>query len=96
MHAERPFDAVLDYLWGPPAERVLEALSASHPSAHYHPTRFVQIGSMAGPTLTLPAGILRGTGIVISGVGLGSVPPEVMARSRAEALAPVVRDGGLG
>ncbi len=77
---------MLDYLWGPPAEQVLEALSASHSSAHYHRTHFIQIGSMAGPTLTLPAGILRGNGIVISGVGLGSVPPEVMGRSRAEAL----------
>jgi NADPH:quinone reductase-like Zn-dependent oxidoreductase len=86
MHAERPFHAVLDYLWGTPAERVLTALSGSHPSAHYHLTRFVQIGSMAGPTLTLPAGILRGNGIVISGIGLGSVPPEVLAKARAEAL----------
>ncbi|WP_123026079.1 quinone oxidoreductase family protein [Mycolicibacterium stellerae] len=86
MHSERPFDAVLDYLWGLPAERVLEALSTSHPSAHYHRTRFVQIGSMAGLTITLPAGILRGNGIVMSGVGIGSVPPEVMGRVRAEAL----------
>ena len=86
MHNERPFDAVLDYLWGPPAERVLDALSASHPSTHYHLTRFIQIGSMAGPTMTLPAGILRGNGIVMSGVGLGSVPPEVMGRVRAQAL----------
>jgi NADPH:quinone reductase-like Zn-dependent oxidoreductase len=86
MHAERPFDAVLDYLWGPPAEQVLEALSDSHSSAHYHLTRFVQIGSMAGPNITLPAGILRGNGITISGVGLGSVPPDVMGRVRAEAL----------
>jgi hypothetical protein len=38
---------------------------------------------MAGPTLTLPAGILRGNGIVMSGVGIGSVPPEVFARARA-------------
>jgi NADPH:quinone reductase-like Zn-dependent oxidoreductase len=86
MHRERPFDAVLDHLWGPPAERVDEALSSSHPSTHYHPTRFVQIGSMAGPTVTLPAGVLRGNGIVMSGVGIGSVPPEVMGRVRAEAL----------
>ena len=41
---------------------------------------------MAGPTLTLPAGILRGNGIVMSGVGIGSVPPEVFARARADAL----------
>jgi NADPH:quinone reductase-like Zn-dependent oxidoreductase len=86
MHAERPFDAVLDYLWGEPAERVLESLSASHSAAHYYPTRFVQIGSMAGLTMTLPAGILRGTGIVMSGVGIGSVPADVMMRTRSEAL----------
>jgi NADPH:quinone reductase-like Zn-dependent oxidoreductase len=86
MHAERPFDAVLDYLWATPAERVLAALSDSHPAAHYHATRFVQIGSMAGLTMNLPAGILRGTGIVMSGVGIGSVPPEVLARVRTEAL----------
>ena len=41
---------------------------------------------MPGPTMTLPAGILRGNGIVMSGVGLGSVPPEVMGRVRAQAL----------
>ncbi len=86
MHAERPFDAVLDYLWGEPAERVLAALSSSHPAAHFHATRFIQIGSMAGPTMTLPAGILRGNGIVISGVGIGSVPPEVMGHVRTHAL----------
>ena len=86
LHAERPFDAVLDYLWGEPAERLLGALADSHPSAHYHATRFVQIGSIAGPTMNLPAGILRGTGIVMSGVGIGSVPLEVLGRVRAEAL----------
>jgi NADPH:quinone reductase-like Zn-dependent oxidoreductase len=86
LHSARPFDAVLDYLWGPSAESVLEALSTSHPSAHYHQTHFVQIGSMAGPTMTLPAGILRGNGIVMSGIGIGSVPPEVLGRVRVEAL----------
>ncbi|WP_163795063.1 quinone oxidoreductase family protein [Mycolicibacterium sediminis] len=86
LHAERPFDAVLDYLWGPPAATALTALADSHPSAHYHATRFVQIGSIAGDPIELPAGILRGTGIVLSGVGIGSVPPEVMANARTEAL----------
>jgi len=86
LHAERPFDAVLDYLWGEPAEQVLAALATSQLAAHYHATRFVQIGSMAGLTMSLPAGILRSAGITISGVGLGSVPPDVMARARTEAL----------
>lgn len=85
-HARRPFDAVLDYLWGEPAEQTLAALASSHPTAHFHATRFVQIGSMAGLTMTLPAAILRGTGITLSGIGIGGVPPEVMARARTEAL----------
>jgi NADPH:quinone reductase-like Zn-dependent oxidoreductase len=98
MHARRPFDAVLDYLWGEPAAQVLTALAASHPAAHYHPTRFVQIGSMTGPTLPLDAGVLRGTGITLSGVGIGSVPPEVLIRARTEALPrlfAMVADGKL-
>lgn len=86
MHARRPFDAVLDYLWGEPAQRTLQALADSHPSTHYHATRWVQIGSMTGNTIDLPAGILRGTGITLSGIGIGSVPPEVMTRARTEAL----------
>lgn len=98
LHAERPFDAVLDYLWGEPAERTLTALAASHPAAHYHRTRWVQIGSMAGPTMTLPAGVLRAAGIVMSGIGLGSVPPDVMAGARVEVLPrlfDMVADGSL-
>lgn len=86
QHAERPFDAVLDYLWGEPAEQALAAMASSHPAAHYHATRFVQIGPMAGPTLNLAAGILRGNGITLAGFGLGSVPLEVLTRARAEAL----------
>lgn len=86
LHADRPLAAVLDYLWGEPAETTLRAISEAHPSTHFHRTRFVEIGSMASPTLTLPAGILRGTGLVVSGVGFGSVPPDVMARVRTEAL----------
>ena len=86
LHAENPFDAVLDYLWAEPATQVLTALAGSHPAAHYHATRFVQIGSMAGPTLNLDAGVLRGTGITVCGVGIGSVPLDVLISARTEAL----------
>ncbi|MGV9802143.1 quinone oxidoreductase family protein [Mycobacterium sp. NPDC003449] len=86
LHADRPFDAILDYLWGEPAAQVLGGLAAGHPAAHYHATRFVQIGSMAGPTLPLDAGVLRSTGISLCGVGIGSVPPEVFGQARGEAL----------
>ena len=86
LHAQRPFDAVLDYLWGEPAQRTLAALADSHPATHYHRTRFIQIGNMAGATIELSAGLLRGMGITLSGIGIGSVPPDVMLRTRTEAL----------
>lgn len=85
-HATRPFDAVLDYLWGSPAEQTLSALAASHPSAHFHATRFVQIGAMTGETISVNASTLRSTGITLSGVGIGSVPPETLQHARTEAL----------
>ncbi|MFG1931385.1 zinc-binding alcohol dehydrogenase family protein [Mycobacterium sp. NPDC048908] len=97
-HAEQPFDAVLDYLWGEPAEQTLTALAASHPASHFHATRFVQIGSMAGPTMHLSAGVLRGNGITLCGVGLGSVPAEVFSTAREKALPrllAMVADGEL-
>ncbi|MUM16033.1 zinc-binding alcohol dehydrogenase family protein [Mycobacterium sp. CBMA271] len=86
QHAARPFDAVLDYLWGSPAEQTLTALAASHSSAHFHATRFVQIGAMTGETIGVNASTLRSTGITLRGVGIGSVPPEALLRARVEAL----------
>lgn len=85
-HRIRPFDAVLDYLWGEPAEQVLAALSNNALLASFHATRFVQIGSMAGADITLPAGILRSAGIKLVGLGPGSVPFEVLMRARSEFL----------
>jgi NADPH:quinone reductase-like Zn-dependent oxidoreductase len=86
LHGERPFDAVLDYLWGQPGEQVLAALGSNELAAPYHHVRYVQIGAMAGLTMNLPAGLLRSAAITISGVGLGTMPPEVLGRVRAEAL----------
>jgi NADPH:quinone reductase-like Zn-dependent oxidoreductase len=85
MHAERPFDAVLDYLWGKPTETVLQTLGSSQAKA-YHQTRYIEIGSMAGTDIALPSSLLRATAIQLSGVGLGNVPPDVAARVRSDAL----------
>ena len=97
-HRARPFDVVLDYLWGTPAEQVLAALGNGDPSVSSHVTRFVQIGEMAGPDITLPAGILRSAGIELVGMGLGSVPAEAWTRAAADHLPrlfEMVADGRL-
>jgi NADPH:quinone reductase-like Zn-dependent oxidoreductase len=86
LHQARPFDVVLDYLWGTPAEQVLAALANTGLDAAFHATRFVQVGNMAGPTITLPAGILRSAGIELVGMGFGSVPAEAFTRAAADHL----------
>ncbi|MEZ0364661.1 zinc-binding alcohol dehydrogenase family protein [Mycobacterium sp. pUA109] len=85
-HRDRPFDVVLDYLWGEPAEHVLSALGNDGLGPTFHATRYVQIGSMAGPTINLAAGILRSAGVTLTGVGFGSVPLDVVVRARTEFL----------
>jgi NADPH:quinone reductase-like Zn-dependent oxidoreductase len=80
-HVERPFDAVIDYLWGEPAEQALAALGNQGLGAQFHATRFVQVDNMAGPTINLPAGILRSSGATLAGVGIGSLPREVLMQA---------------
>ena len=86
QHSARPFDAVIDYLWGTPAQQTLAALAAAHSSTHFHATRFIQVGSMTGASISVDAATLRSTGITLQGVGIGSVPPEAIMRARTEGL----------
>lgn len=69
-------DVVLDFVWGQPAEAALAAVSRTGISHTAGSTRFIQIGERAGATLTLPAGVLRGSGVEIIGSGAGSIAPE--------------------
>jgi NADPH2:quinone reductase len=65
-------DVVLDYLWGGPVETVLAAISQQGLKGGGGRIRFVQIGSSAGPTISLQAATLRCTAIEILGSGFGS------------------------
>lgn len=85
-HAEHPFDLVLDYLWGEPAEQTLRAFGGDDLGTEYHRTRFVQIGETAGPDIALPAAVLRSTGIELVGQGGGSVPAEAFGRVASEII----------
>lgn len=85
-HTERPFDLVLDYLWGAPAEQTLRAFGQGDLEASFHRTRFVQVGEMAGPTIQLPAATLRSAGVEIVGQGAGSVPRDAYARLGTQIL----------
>jgi NADPH:quinone reductase-like Zn-dependent oxidoreductase len=85
-HAERPFDAVIDYLWGEPAEQVLAALGNRGLGADAHATQFIQVGTMAGETANLAGAILRSAAVTLRGVGFGSVPIQVLLQANREFL----------
>ena len=65
-------DIVLDYIWGSPAECVLEAISQKGLRTAAPRVRYVQIGAMAGRSITLPASVLRSSGLELLGSGFGS------------------------
>lgn len=65
-------DVVLDYLWGHPAECVLDAISQKGLRKAASRVRFVQIGDSAGRTINMPAATLRSSGLELLGSGFGS------------------------
>lgn len=78
---ESGVQVVLDFLWGPSAEAILAA-AAGHGSLEGEPRiRFVQIGAISGNTITLPAGLLRSSGLELLGSGLGSLSAQAILQS---------------
>ncbi len=73
---EDRFDVVLDYVWGNPAESVLEAISQKGREHAASRIRFVQVGASAGPMIALPAATLRSGRLEMIGSGFGSVSME--------------------
>jgi NADPH:quinone reductase-like Zn-dependent oxidoreductase len=74
----RPFDVIIDYLWGHPTEVLLGALTGHDLTAESNRTRLVEVGEMAGPTIVLPAAALRSSGLELYGGGGGSIPPKAI------------------
>ncbi len=61
------FQVVIDYVWGHPTEVFLSAITAKTFAAIGTETRLVQVGEGAGPTISLPAAVLRSTALTILG-----------------------------
>lgn len=86
------YDVVLDFLWGRPTQLLLQALIPGELTMA-KPTRLIQVGESAGPTLTLAAESLRTSGVELYGVAKGLDPTTMM-----EAYQQAVRwaqDGSL-
>jgi hypothetical protein len=68
---------VLDYLWGEPAKRILEAIAQRDPNAEQPRIRFV----------------LRSTAVELMGSGIGSIPFRELMSVCGEFLAAAQRKG---
>jgi NADPH:quinone reductase-like Zn-dependent oxidoreductase len=74
-------DVVLDYLWGSSAEALLGAAQGRGGMGAEPRVRYVQIGSISGETISLPASLLRSSGLELMGSGLGSLSAVAIVES---------------
>jgi hypothetical protein len=65
-------DLVIDYLWGKPASETIMALLRAR-ADRSRAMNWIQIGSMAGPTIELPSVALRSANLRLQGNGQGAV-----------------------
>lgn len=65
-------DVVIDYTWGAPTQLAIPALLTRRPERSAA-LDWIQIGSMAGPDITLPSFVLRAANLRIMGSGQGSL-----------------------
>jgi NADPH:quinone reductase-like Zn-dependent oxidoreductase len=72
-------DVIVDYLWGPSAERLITAGAKAGKDAV--PIRFVHVGSVSAPDITLPSAALRSSAIELMGSGIGSIPVDRLVKS---------------
>ncbi len=70
---QKGFDVIIDYLWGRPTEVLLTAITSAEFAVAGSETRLVEVGESAGPTITLPAAVLRSTALTI--LGTAGIPP---------------------
>jgi NADPH:quinone reductase-like Zn-dependent oxidoreductase len=86
IEKQSPVDIVIDYLWGRPAELLIQALRVEGPNTNMHKIKLVTVGDMAGQNMTLNSGALRSADIEILGSGLGNLTPKDFAEFGAVIL----------
>ncbi len=88
---EAGFDVIIDYLWGPPTEALVAAITRSDFKSASSRVRLVEVGESAGPNISLPAAALRSSRLEIIGAGTGNAPasPEMWMEAIRQLLANV-------
>jgi NADPH:quinone reductase-like Zn-dependent oxidoreductase len=100
------YHVIIDYIWGAATEALLATLN-NHDLSSYaggRGIRLVNVGSMAGPDIRLPAAVLRSNQLQIMGSGTGNFPPvaemqryanEILALAAAGKIAVETQEHGL-
>ena len=88
--ARNNFDIVLDFLWGAPAEQLIQTFIPATVGFAEKEIVYLQIGQMAGTHLSLPAAALRTSGLKI--MGMGSIAPEDFTREIDGLWTPIAQD----
>jgi len=86
-------DLVIDYLWGEPASAAIMALLRGR-ADRSRALNWIQIGSMAGPTIKLPSVALRSANFRLQGNGQGAVSPQVYL-AELPSLIDEIDNGGI-
>jgi NADPH2:quinone reductase len=76
--AGQGYDIILDFLWGHPTEVLVRTFVPHELAFTNRRIRLIQIGEMAGPSISLSADALRTSGLEIYGAGAG-LSPEAIA-----------------
>jgi NADPH2:quinone reductase len=76
--AGKGYDVILDYLWGHPAEVIINSFTPTELSLSSRRTRFVVIGGLAGRTAQISGQSLLTSGLEIYGM-TAQIPPEAQA-----------------
>lgn len=74
---EGPYDVVIDFLWGHPTEVLLNTFIPNFAGFPRKQIRYVQIGDKAGAHISIPAPVLRTSGVAM--MGMGVISNEVLA-----------------
>ncbi|MGW2682466.1 quinone oxidoreductase family protein [Streptomyces sp. NPDC001414] len=83
-------DVVIDYTWGAPTERAVPAVLTRR-ADRSAPLAWIQIGSLAGPEITLPSAWLRAADLRFMGSGQGSVTARGIVAELPSLMAEITR-----
>ena len=86
-------DLVIDYLWGKPASEAIMALVRAR-ADRSRALHWIQIGSMAGPTIELPSVALRSANLQLLGNGQGAVSASAYL-AELPSLIEEINNGGI-